>query len=169
MEIKDIITELEANAKVFHTLLADIPPSLYRWKPDAEKWSLLEIICHLFDEERDDFRARTRHTLETPAEPMPPFNPIALVTERKYMEQDFTTQLKEFLLERKQSIAWLRSLENANWENTYQHPTLGPLSAQMFLYNWLVHDYIHIRQILKVKYAHLEQSSGFDLSYAGNW
>ena len=31
---------------------------MIQWKQSENKWSMLEIICHLYDEEREDFRSR---------------------------------------------------------------------------------------------------------------
>ncbi len=142
---------------------------LYLWRPGPEKWCLLEVICHLYDEEREDFRARTRHVLETPETPMPPIDPVGWVKDRSYMQQDFTAKLGAFLEERAQSVNWLQSLHTPQWGNIYEHPKLGSLSAKMFLSNWLVHDYIHIRQILKIKFSYFQQLTGEQLSYAGDW
>ena len=169
MTVTDIIQELKANQVVFKNLLEGVPPALYHWKASSETWCLLEIICHLRDVEGEDFRDRLQHTLEQPNEVMPAIFPDRWVTERKYMEQDFSTALYSFLTDRDKSVEWLESLNAPKWDNVYQHPEFGPLSALLFLHNWLVHDYLHIRQILKVKYAYLEQSALVDLSYAGNW
>ena len=169
MEEKRIIDELGRNREVFRGLLQDIEEQLYLWKPGPGKWCLLEVICHLYDEERDDFRARTRHVLENPTAPMTPFDPLARVSERKYMQQDFNEKLQAFLQERIRSVKWLQSLQNPHWENTYAHPKLGPLTAKMFLSNWLAHDYLHIRQINRIKYEYLKTQSGENLNYAGQW
>ncbi|NRB50221.1 MAG: DinB family protein [Saprospiraceae bacterium] len=169
MKVSEIIQELQANGAIFRNLLEGVPLPLHRWKSHPETWCLLEIVCHLHDVEGEDFRDRLRHTLETPDEVMPSIFPNEWVQERKYLEQDLLTQLNAFLKERDQSIQWLLSLRTPKWDNVYQHPDFGPLSAQLFLHNWLVHDYLHIRQILKVKYAYLDQSAPVDLSYAGNW
>ena len=58
MGLKDIIQQLENNQKVFQNLLTNKTKDLYLWRPKPEKWCLLEIVCHLLDEEKDDFRAR---------------------------------------------------------------------------------------------------------------
>jgi hypothetical protein len=39
----------------------------------------------------------------------------------------------------------------------------------MIFANWLAHDYLHIRQILRLKYEYLKSISEEDLSYAGEW
>jgi hypothetical protein len=165
----EIIRQLTANRKVFEALLSNTPEAVYRWRPAPEKWSLLEIVCHLYDEEREDFRARVQHVLEQPDQPMPPIDPVGWVTARRYAEQDFAERLDAFLSEREQSARWLQSLTAPKWENTYEHPALGTMPAKLFLANWLAHDHLHIRQITRVKYRYLEKQSGQNLSYAGTW
>jgi hypothetical protein len=141
----------------------------YLWKPQPEKWCLLEIACHLYDEERDDFRARLKHTLETPQEKLPSNDPVGWVTFRKYIEKDFHVTVNNFIEERKLSIDWLNSLQNPNWKNAYHHHKFGEMSAGMFLANWLAHDYLHIRQILNLQYQYLKLNSGERMDYAGEW
>lgn len=166
---KPIIHQLDRNAPVLFGMFSSIPAEARLWKPAPEKWCALEILCHLYDEEREDFRARTKHVLETPTEPMPGIDPVKLVTERNYIGQNYDTMLPGFLQERKGSIAWLNSLENANWESAYQHEKFGALKAKMFLTNWLEHDYLHMRQLLTLKHNYLKETTGDSLKYAGDW
>ncbi|HMQ49406.1 MAG TPA: DinB family protein [Saprospiraceae bacterium] len=164
-----IADQLQRNALVFQNLLSGHDDSAYLWKPAPEKWSLLEIIGHLCDEEVEDFRARVQHVLEQPNQPMPPINPTGWVEERHYAQQDVHLQLNRFLLERKKSVDWLNSLDKPKWENTYEHAQLGAISARRFLHNWLAHDYLHIRQINRYLYTYFYTLSGEDWSYAGDW
>ncbi|GGK13683.1 hypothetical protein GCM10007962_04930 [Yeosuana aromativorans] len=142
MTITQIINQLGNNQYIFKSLLVLKSKEEYLWRPQPEKWCLKEIVCHLLDEERDDFRARVKHTLETPLLEMPSINPEGWVLERRYMSQNYDKQVHEFLEERNHSISWLHAQINANWNNVYQHPKLGPLSAKQFLANWLAHDYL---------------------------
>ena len=169
MKTNTIINELKRNLGIFQNLLKDQSPELVYWKADEKKWCLLEIICHLYDEEREDFRARVKICLESPDQSLPPIDPVGWVKQRKYLEKDFETMLQNFSNERKKSVKWLNSLKDPNWDNFIVHPALGKMSALKFLQNWLVHDFIHIRQILKLKYDYLEDSTSEDLTYAGNW
>ena len=130
---------------------------------------MLEIICHLHDEEREDFRARLRSTLDTPELPWPKIDPSAWVTERKYMEQDFSLALERFLAERERSVAWLRGLKEPHWTNAYSHPTIGPVSCDLLLANWVAHDLHHIRQSNNLRYAFLHGHVAVPLDYAGKW
>jgi len=164
-----IIANLERNKGLFGALLSGISQEEYLWKQGPEKWCLLEIVCHLHDEEREDFRTRVRYSLETPDKAPPQFNPVAWVAERNYIEQDYTVMVGKFLDERQSSIDWLKSLSGPAWENAYQNPKFGPRSARMYLANWLAHDYLHVRQINRLRFDFLQQNSQENLEYAGSW
>ncbi len=169
MNPDDIIELLDENQRSFKALLKNTSEELIHWKPARDKWNLLEIVCHLYDEEREDFRVRVRSVLEDPNKPLPQFDPLRWVTEHEYNKQEYLHKLLSFLTEREKSVEWLRSLEAPEWGNTYQHPKLGPMSAALFLNNWLAHDYLHIRQINKNKYLFLKAHVKTSLDYAGNW
>ena len=169
MEHKKIIKALEDNIAVFNSILSTNDSTFQNFKINPEKWNLLEIICHLYDEEREDFRARLKHILENPDKPLTQIDPVSWVQSREYAKQDFTDKLDAFLDEREESISWLKSLKTPKWENAYQHPKIGPMSANLILANWLEHDYLHLRQILNVKHEYLKMISGQKLDFAGNW
>ncbi|MBO0322543.1 DinB family protein [Muricauda sp. CAU 1633] len=169
MELESVITELERNRKVFKETLADMPKPLIHWKAKPKDWSLLEIICHLVDEEKEDFRARTEHALRQPGTPLKPIDPAGWVKSRNYSEQDFEKKVEQFNKERQISLAWLKTTADLKWDNSALHPEYGAMPAHSFFHNWLAHDYHHIRQINRIKYNFLKQNSGDSLEYAGNW
>jgi hypothetical protein len=166
------LSEFSSNKNVFIQLLSGLSEQQIAFKQSAEKWNLLEVICHLADEEKEDFRTRLKSVLEDPSKAFPAIDPVSWVKERNYASQDFASKLQAFINERDQSLQWLESLPHLDediWTNTYQHPVVGAMSAKFILANWLAHDYLHIRQIIKLKYDFLQQATGEQLSYAGNW
>ena len=169
MNSEFILKELDKNKEVFKNLLKGCQKDLIMFRPEPGKWNLLEIICHLCDEEREDFRQRVELTLNSPTEKWPHIDPPAWVSERKYIEQDFESKIIEFCKEREKSVSWLRSLQNHQWDNSYNHPKVGPVSAKLIFVNWLAHDYLHIRQIIKNKYFYLKSNYNVPLDYAGEW
>jgi len=169
MNYSKIFEELDRNKYIFKGLLEDIDEDEYLWKPNPDKWCLLEIICHLRDEEVEDFRTRVRYVLETPERVLPPIDPANWVKERKYIAQNYKETMIDLIRERERSVNWLQALIDPQWDNEYQHPKIGPLSAKLFLSNWLAHDYLHLRQIVNVKFDYLKSISGEDLNYAGGW
>lgn len=165
-----IIQQLTANWQDFEAMLIGITIEEATFKPAPDEWCLLEVVCHLLDEEREDFRARLKHVLETPDQPLPPLDVSDWPETRNYLEQDYQVQLSTFLEERAQSVVWLQGLQQPAWDNACQHPDKGPLTADFFLANWLAHDYHHLRQINRIKYQYLRQKlTDHPLDYAGNW
>jgi hypothetical protein len=170
MNYDNIINKLEANASTFKSLLENISEEQAQWKPSVEKWSLLEIINHLYDEEREDFRQRIKNIFEDPNKEWAPIAPAEWVTEREYSKRDIKASLNNFLEERKISIDWLKSLDSPNWSAIHTHRKLGEMSAEKLLANWLAHDYLHIRQITLIHWSYLSHlSPSINLDYAGNW
>lgn len=164
-----IIEQLALNRLVFDALFTTGSKNDILFRPAPAKWNLLEILCHLVDEETDDFRALVHHVLERPDEPLPPIDPMGWVSSRNYHQQDYEKKLESFLKERHTSVRWLQSLTEPKWDNAYAHPKFGPMTAKMFLCNWLAHDLHHIRQINALQHAYLVHTSGETLRYAGEW
>ncbi len=168
-KVSYVILRLEENATVFSGLLSKDNVMDVKWKPSRDQWCLLEIMCHLRDEEKEDFRVRVKSVLNDPSTPLPPFDPSVWVESRKYIEQEFDQVLDDFLEERKKSIAWLKTKVGEDWTLYLDHQHFGQLSAFRFLSNWLGHDYLHIRQITRLKRWFLQNLSDHDLDYAGKW
>lgn len=164
-----IIANLEKNKAVFHSLLVSADAGLRKWRPAENKWNLHEIVCHLLDEEQFDFKARIKHTIAFPGLPMQVINPEAWVQEKLYANWDYEGTLEIFFKEREKSILYLKTVNNKDWQSTHLHPQLGLMSAEKFLYNWLAHDYLHIRQINRYQYLFLKENTSIDLNYAGTW
>lgn len=85
------------------------------------------------------------------------------------MEQDYNTMVKKFLAEREASITWSKELKNPKWDNSYRLPKLGKITAKHYLDNWLAHDYLHVRQIIKQKFDYFNSQTNENLEYAGIW
>jgi len=164
-----IINRLEFNKYVFAALLQNTPDEMVKWKSDDQKWSLLEIVNHLCDEESEDFRCRLDLTLKDPNVEWPAIDPASWVTDRNYMDRDLIESIDNFFNERNKSIEWLNSLEAPNWKSSYNHKLLGAMSAENILANWLAHDLLHIRQITSLHWKYLANLSEANLSYAGDW
>jgi hypothetical protein len=167
MKHEEIIQRLENNSEMLRGLVRGLGEEQARWRPEEGKWSILEVINHLYDEERDDFRKRLDLTLHHPGTAWPPNDPGAWVTERKYNERDLKASLEKLLAERHKSIAWLKDLKSPDLESAYEHPVFGKILAGDLLCAWLAHDYFHARQIsnLLLEYTRL-LSEPFSTRYA---
>lgn len=169
MDHKLIASSMASNAKRIHALLQCVSLEQARWRPDPESWSLLEVINHLYDEEREDFRVRLSIILSDPEQPWPPIDPGGWVTERRYNERDPERSLQGFLDERQASLEWLNGLESPNWEAVCETP-FGTMRAGDMLASWATHDLLHMRQLVELHYAIvLDSVKPYEVDYAGSW
>ncbi len=147
MDVNAIIKGLSRSGSAIASLVDGLSDDVLRRRPAPECWSPLEILCHLVDEERDDFRARLQSTLEDPTADWPPIDPPAWVTERDYIAREPAVALTSFRLERAESLTWLATLDAGALERAHHHPKLGELRAGDLLAAWAAHDLLHLRQL----------------------
>ena len=167
---QDIINKIENNIPVLRVLIENISLERTRWKPAPEKWSLLEVVNHLYDEEIDDFRQRMEFALLKPEREWKRIAPETWAKEKEYYQRDLKTSLNNFLAEREKSVKWLKGLSTPDWKTEDGYPFGTVLTAEQVLANWLAHDILHIRQINALNWSYLSQMApDVDLSYAGSW
>ena len=170
MELSNLLASLDRFGHLLPAVVRDIPDDDVRWKPPSGAWSILEIVGHLADEEEFDFRERVRLTLADPSLPWPAIDPEGWAVERRYNEQPLADVVARFVNLRKQSLEWLRSLEQPDWDRTHEHPQFGPFHAGDIVAAWAAHDYLHLRQISKRLYELAARGAGeYSVRYAGPW
>jgi hypothetical protein len=170
MEFSLLVEQLERNSQRIQALAAGVSAEQARRRSDPQSWSILEVINHLYDEEREDFRLRLDLVLHNPDEPWPPNDPAGWVTERNYNERELFPSVQNFLQERKASLDWLNSLDAPAWETSAPTPWGERLSAGEIFASWVVHDLLHIRQLVELQHALIvELTAPYRLDYAGPW
>jgi hypothetical protein len=169
MDPDHLTSQMTHNARRIRTLVEGVSDHQARWKPDPASWSILEVVNHLLDEEREDFRAHLDLALHRPDEPWPRFDPEGWVTQRGYNERDPRESLESFLAARQESLAWLRELASPNWDATYQAP-FGRITAGDLFASWVAHDLLHMRQLVELHWAYtMLLVAPHKVDYAGSW
>jgi hypothetical protein len=164
-----LIRSLSDNAERIKALVTGFTDDEARWKPNGDSWSLLEVINHLLDEEREDFRVRLDIILYHPDDDWPPIDPEAWVLERGYNQRCFPESLANFLSERKDSLAWLSEIGSPKWDTVYSSP-FGSMRAGDIFAAWVTHDHLHMRQIIEIHRSLIqERAKPYSLDYAGEW
>ena len=163
-------TRLSKNTATIQSLGQGVAEEQARWKPTPEEWSILEVINHLYDEERGDFRTRLDLLFHHPGQPWPGIDPQGWVVERSYNTRDLEASLNNFFQERQRSVSWLGGLSSPAWEARYQHPQAGEISAGDLLASWLAHDFLHIRQLAQLHWEYISLvAKPHSTDYAGTW
>jgi hypothetical protein len=163
IDIQAVIGQFISNAQAMQSLGGFITDEQAQWKPNPDGWCLREVMDHVYNEERLDFRVHLKRmwgAVPQALDYLPAVN--------------FHQALQDFLAEREASIAWLSALQAPDWEvkTTLQ---FGPdssvtVSAAEMLLSWLEHDYLHLRQMVECLHAwNVKQTAPGSLEYAGGW
>jgi hypothetical protein len=169
MDFQVLYTELANSTEIIRAMLAGISQPEAQLKKNKKEWSILEVTCHLYDEEREDFREHLDFILHRREEEWHMIRPQAWVTERKYNQQDFNKMKSKFFRERDKSLAWLKSLKNADWNIRYRTKWRVMTAGDMFA-SWIAHDNLHIRQLVELRRKLIEQKTKpYKIPYAGEW
>lgn len=172
MQAASLASRLRIAPSMVEGLLAGLSADDARWSPDGNAWSILEVVCHLADEETEDFRVRLESTLRDPEAPWSPLDLENISVRRGYLGRDLREAVLLFAERRAENLYWLRGAMEAgpDWSRAYAHPKAGPISAASLLASWAAHDALHLRQIAKRLYELAQRDGGgASTGYAGEW
>ncbi len=146
MRLDVLRRELAQGAETIQGLVAGVSAAEARVRPEPTAWSILEVVAHLLDEEREDFRSRLDLVLHRPQETWAPIDPAAWVTARG-----------------------LAGLTAPDWSREYQ-ASFGPITAGDLAASWAAHDLLHTRQLLELRRVRLlALAAPHRTGYAGDW
>lgn len=144
MDTQWAMHQLTVHGATIEHLCRSVSKSDSKIAPDAESWSIVQVIAHLYDEERDDFRLLLDRALAHPAADWSP----AIATSQ---QEALPSLLDAFLAERQRSLVWLASLPSPDWQRTIIHDRGFTLQAGDILAAWVAHDLLHIRQLMEIR------------------
>jgi uncharacterized damage-inducible protein DinB len=169
MKFETLYQELQNSTGMIRALLAGITQEEAQARPDENSWSVLEVVCHLYDEEREDFREHLDFILHRQNEEYHVIDPQGWIKERNYNQQAYAEMQEKFFTERERSLEWLQSLPDPNWDTTYTSP-YGSVSAGQMFSCWVAHDNLHIRQLVELRRVRIEKiTQPYSIEYAGDW
>jgi len=169
MKFNALYQELQNSTEMIRACLLGLTQEEAKIRPNPESWSILEVVCHLHDIEREDFREHLDFLLHRQNEEYHLIDPQGWITERKYNEQSFVEMQEKFFSERKKSLEWLEGLSDSDWDITYTSQ-YGSVSAGEMFSCWVAHDNLHLRQFLELRRARIENiTRPYPIEYAGDW
>ena len=169
MEFNALYQELQNSTEMIRALLVGIKQQEAQFKPNPDSWSILEVVCHLHDTEREDFREHLDFILHRQNEEYHAIDPQAWITERKYNQRDFVEMQDKFFAERQKSLDWLKEISDSDWGITCTSE-YGSVSAGEMFSCWVAHDNLHLRQFVELRRARIENiTKPYPIEYAGAW
>jgi hypothetical protein len=138
--------ELSSLPAVLAALLTNLDATAWRTRPVPTEWAPVEIVCHLRDEEVEDFGARLRVIMEG-GTAFVPIDPERWAVERRYLEDDGSRALASFRERRTASLGLLAKIDPARLSGSVEHRRFGRLSGLDILAAWVEHDRLHLTQL----------------------
>lgn len=144
-----ILGETPARLK---TALKGVSKKLLLWTPGPGKWSILEIVAHMRDMERDAYLARYHRILAEENPALPDLDGDMIALRDDYRGQKLSELVRDWLKLRKDCLRLLKSVKGARWERMGTHETAGPLSMDSLLRRQAMgNDEAHLAQIESIK------------------
>lgn len=138
--------ELGRLPAILDALLAGLDEEAARIRPAPAEWSPVEIICHLRDEEAEDFGARLRVIVSGEGD-FTRIDPERWAEERRYWDASLPAELGALRVRRQATLDLLASLSPDALNGSRTYPRLGRLSGLDLLAAWVAHDRIHLAQL----------------------
>ncbi|WP_168121704.1 DinB family protein [Paenibacillus sp. HB172176] len=167
-DLKEAIEILERTPKSLRALLTGLSDGWTQCNEGEGTWTVAEVIEHLIEAENANWLPRLEHILqEGESKPFPPFDRYAhLEKERgRLLEQG----LSEFETIRARNLTKLREIVNPelHLERTGSHPAFGIVKVRELISTWVVHDFTHISQIVRVMAERYREDVGPWQAYLG--
>jgi hypothetical protein len=138
--------ELARCPGLLETMLAGLAPDGWRARPAPDEWAPVEIVCHLRDEEAEDFGARVRVVLSGGTS-FAPIDPERWAVERRYRDADPGDALAAFRRLRGESLALLETAPVEALARAVTSPSGLSLSGLDIVAAWVTHDRLHLAQM----------------------
>jgi len=147
----DALPILRRTPATIDGLLRNLPDQWTRANEGPNTWSPFDVVGHLIHAERADWMPRVEHILEHgETRPFPVFDREGMFEASK--GRALSELLDEFAVRRADSLERLDALHLsiADLSRTSRHPEFGAVTLGQHLSTWVVHDFTHINQIVRV-------------------
>lgn len=135
--------------------LKGLPKAVALWPSAHGKWSILEIVCHMRDMERDAYLLRYRRILAETEPRLPDIDGDRYSLENDYRGQRLSDVLRDWKGLRRESLRLLAGVKRDQWERSGIHETAGRLSLFDLLRRHAVgNDEAHLGQIEAARKRH---------------
>ncbi len=138
--------ELGRLPGLLDALVGDLDEAVSRSRPSPREWAPVEILCHLRDEETEDFGARVRAVIEG-HDRFAPIDPERWVDERRYLDERVAAVLGDLRMRRRSSLDYLAGIDAGRLGAAIVQSSGGRLSGLDLLVAWVAHDRLHLCQL----------------------
>ena len=130
-------------------LISGVPDSTLHRRPAPGKWSIVEIIAHLAEDELSS-SWRYRQMIEHDGLPLLGFDQELWSRLGDYASWTARDALDMYRLLRLANVTLLSRLTSAEWERSGHHAERGPMTVRSLATHMTGHDRNHIEQIKRI-------------------
>jgi hypothetical protein len=127
-------------------LIAGIPEQALHQRPIPDKWSIVEIIAHLAEDELVN-SWRYRQMIENSECALSGFDQDEWARLGDYISWKPADALQLFWLLREANVRMLRRLNSEEWERLGWHAERGITTVRGLMLHMASHDIVHLEQI----------------------
>lgn len=154
-ERRRLLAVLAATPARLKGLLKGVPRRLQLWSPAPGKWSMLEIVCHMRDMEREAYLERYRRILGEDEPRLPDIDGDRCALERDYRSQRLSEALREWQQLRRECLKLLRGVRGDAWRQRGVHESAGPITLDDLLRRHAIgNDEAHLLQLQTIAPRH---------------
>ena len=141
-----ILAVLASTPPVLHSLSVDLSQKAWAHKPAPNDWSMIELICHLRDTEREVHHLQINTLVEETKPFVPRPDAAVWASQRNYLNEDGFAALRDFTSARIETLEMFKVLPPGIWERTARHAIFGPTNFTEVVGFMADHDRMHIQQ-----------------------
>lgn len=149
VEGQDAIKVQRATAAKLQKLTRGLTPKQLRWRPEAGKWSIAEIVAHLADVEIAA-SWRMRSIIGCDGVTTQPFDQDVWASVFEYGKRDVKKSLEVFRVLRENNLAMLKALPREAWDRHGMHLERGKETIAHLTRMFAGHDTNHVVQIEQI-------------------
>jgi len=153
------LTVLARTPSVVRALLVGLPSSALD-QPNAEGWSVKDIVAHMVDVEDGVMVSRITRLLEENRPFIRSIDPPARLAAGDYAARSLDDLLEELSRQRASHAAWLARLTEQQLARGGEHEEVGEIFVVDLAHQWAAHDLTHLRQIAQMLQADLAPLMG---------
>lgn len=142
-----MVNTLRATPAALAGLTTDIPAHSWTYQPNADEWSLAEIICHLRDVDHEVNLPRLKRVLHESNPFLAGIDTDTWAVERHYHQQDGIVALRDFIQSRLEILHILDYLSLEDWKRPARHAIFGPTHLKELVSIQAGHDRLHLHQV----------------------
>lgn len=143
---KDAVKVQKSSAARMKKAIHGLTPKQMRWKPEAGKWSIAEILAHLADGEIVA-GWRLRSVIGQDGVVIQAYDQNAWAAAFDYGKRDAKLSLETFRVLRDNNLAMLKALPREAWDNHGMHQERGKETVAHLVRMFAGHDTNHVLQI----------------------